>query len=227
MTLSQLMEQTLLELGETDASSPVTYSFQEARDALNEAQRLYVLLSLCLTAEATLSTVSGEGTAYVSSQISNFLCPLWLRAPGGLRIRPAQLGQLEAANAAWRTVTGEPTRYAMLGWDLIVYNYVPDAVYAMKMVYAKCPSTMTALTDEPEIPVEDHHVLIDAALPIMRLKEGGSQLSKLLPRFQVFLAAASARATYVRARSRDNQYDSMPPEWKVPDLSRLLKKELK
>lgn len=222
MTGSEIINRVLLDVGETNTTSPVTYSRIEALQSINEAQRIFVLLSLCLEAQGTLSTTASQLYYYVSDQLPFFLRPLRLLTPEGRKIRPMSLGDLESRSRTWRTVTGEPTRYANLGWDLMAITPVPDATYALSLKYAKMPATLTE-AGTPEIPAEDHEALYQGAIPILRLKEGGQLLSKEMWRFESFLDVARRRATYVRARSRDNQYDSIPPEWKTPDLSRLLK----
>jgi hypothetical protein len=224
MTLGELVDRCLREIGETSTVQPVTYSRQEARDALNEAQRLFALFTLCLEAEGTLTTTVSGSFYYVSSQIPDFLAPLRILTPGRLTVRPSTLGHMEALNQSWRITPGLPKRYAVLGWDLLALDPRPDAAYLLPVQYAKSPAKLVTDGQSPEIPAEDHEALLDCAIPVMRLKEGGSQLAKVLPRFEAFLAAVKRRADYVRARSRDNQYDSLPAELKVTDLSRLLKK---
>lgn len=223
MTGATLINRVLDNVGETNLTSPVTYSRQEALDAINEAQRIFVLLTMCLEAQDTFSTAASQLYYYVSDQLPNFLCPLRVLTPEGRKIRPMSLGNNEALSSTWRTVTGEPARYANLGWDLMAITPVPDAIYALSIKYARMPVRLTE-SGSAEIPEEDQESLHHCGTAILRLKEGGQLLAKEMWRFESFLDTARRRAAYVRARSRDNQYDSIPAEWKMPDLSRLLKK---
>jgi hypothetical protein len=73
-------------------------------------------------------------------------------------------------------------------------------------------------SDVPEIPEEYQPSLIDAAMTLLRLKEGGQEFAKELPRWKAFLGTAVECAEDVRRRNRAAGYDKQPIE--RPDRSR-------
>ena len=223
MTLAQLRTRTLQRLDE-DTTSPVYWSAQEIHAALNEAQRVFVFLTLCLEKTGTLALSAATTFYHLRSTFSDFLLPLRVRvASTGAKVHPARLQELDALDSTWPSSAGTPVRYACLGFDFFaVYKQPAAPGTSLDVTYAHTPATLAADGDTPEIPTEHHLTLIDYAIPRLRAKEGGQEFVKTLPLFGQFLDAASKMAAYVRARSLEARYDRLPFELSSYDRSRLI-----
>jgi hypothetical protein len=225
VTLATLKSQTLERLGE-DPTKPSYYTTADVTAALNRAQRLFVLLTLCLENSTTLALTAN--TTYYSPRatITDWFLPLRATITAGTnpKIRPATVGELRARSATWEADIGAPTHYGSLGIDLLFFWPRPNAGgTSVDLTYAAQPTRMVADADTPDIPEAHHSVLMDYAIPWSRLKEGGQELAKAvrhhLPRFH---AAAQQLGDYVRRRSLDLRYDTLPFELARYDASRLL-----
>jgi hypothetical protein len=225
MTLSDLRSRTLERLGE-DPAAPVYFTAAEATAALNRAQRLLVLLTLCLETTDTVALTANTTYYAPRSTFSDWLLPLRVNVNGASnpKVRPATLGELRALSATWEADVGAPTRYGQLGLDLLFIWKRPAASgTTLDITYAYQPANLVMADDTPQIPEEYHSLLIDYAVPWLRLKEGGQELDKAvrfhLPRFH---QAAVKLGDYVRRRSLDLRYDTLPFELARFDASRLL-----
>lgn len=221
MTHAELRTRTLERLGE-EAAAPAYFTAQDATDGLNWAQRLMVLLTLCL--ETTQNFTLSAATCWhdVRATRSDWLLPLRVEY-GSTKVRPARLADLDALDAAWQASPGDPERYACLGIEpvlLAVYRQLA-AGGTLSLTYARVPAAIET-AGAPEIPEEYQPLLIDAAQAYCRLKEGGQEMGKVQPLLRRFLDGAAKLGRYVRARSLDLRYDRLPPEIERFDVSRLL-----
>lgn len=223
MTGEDLYERLLKRLNE-DSATPVFYSISEALWALNAAQRMFVLLTLCLEATGTLDLDAGTAHYRLLSTFSDFLLPLRVRVAGsgGLRVRPSRLAELDALSPTWQAAAGTPERYACVGFDHFSIYKQPVGGTSLDVTYARCPGAI-ARSSTPEIRGEYHPALIDGAIPLLRLQEGGQEFRKSLRYFERFLKAAAKMGNYVRARNLAERYDRVPPDIERMDLSRLVK----
>jgi hypothetical protein len=225
VTFGAICTETLQGLGE-NPTEPVYYSVGDAGQVVNWAQRLFVLLTLCLETSDTLTLAAVTTWYSVRTQVSDWLLPLRLEYAGA-KLRPARLSELDALDTAWQASPGDPTRYASLGLDLVALYKQPGAPASLDVMYAKVPARMTGPLDVPEIPEAYHGVLPGAAIALARLREGGQEMTKAQPLLRPFWAAAQEVARYTRQRSLDLRYDRIPPELDRFDLSRLLAIEKK
>jgi hypothetical protein len=225
VTFGAILQETLEGLGE-DPAGPVYYTAGDATQAINWAQRLFTLLTLCLETTGTL-TLAGATVWYtVRTQVPDWLLPLRLEYAGA-KLRPARLSELDALATAWQATAGAPERYACLGLDLLaIYKQLAGAG-SLDLIYAKVPVRMTGSADVPEIPAAYHGVLPGAAIALARLREGGQEMAKAQPLLRPFWAAAQEVSRYTRQRSLDLRYDRIPPELERFDMSRLLAIEKK
>jgi hypothetical protein len=146
--------------------------------------------------------------------------PAYNNAP---KIKPARLADFDAYSDTWPTTLATPTRYALLGSDLVAFNSAPATPGVSVLVtFARVPVLMVKPTDVPEIPDVDQPVLADMATVFMRLKDGGQELNKCTALLTRFGEAAQRRAAQVRARSLSEQYDRVPFEIQRFDWSRLV-----
>lgn len=222
MTGADLYERLLKRLDE-DSAAPVFYSISEAMWALSAAERLFVLLTLCLEKTDDLALSAGIAHYRLLNTFSDFLLPLRVRVSGGGRVRPMRLGELDALNPQWQATAGTPERYVCVGFDhFSVYKQPGSIGTTLDVTYARCPVTLVT-TAVPEIPEEYHADLIDAAIPLLRMKEGGQEFQKSLRFFQRFLKTAAKMGEYVRARNKAGQYDREPPDLSRMDLSKLIR----
>lgn len=222
MKAGDLQTRVLARVGEDSgaAAGNQYYTAAEALAALNIAQRLFVLLTLCLETSATMELTPGVAFYSLLSRFNDWLLPLRFR--GSKKLRPARLSDLAALDSAWSQAPGEPVKYALLGFDLLALYQQPVATEVLNVTYARCPVPLMNAWDVPEIPVEYHPCLIDGATPLMRTKEGGQEWQKTLTHWDRFLNEADRLAKYVRARNREQGYDYLPFELAKFDRSRML-----
>jgi hypothetical protein len=224
MTVAEIETRTLKRLDD-DGAKPTFWSGKEFLAALNEAQRFFVLLTLCLEKTAPLALQPGVAFYRVGATYGDWIVPLRVTVAGtGLKVRPARLAELDAENSDWQHTPGTPARYACLGFDLVAVTPQPAAGgTSLDVTYARAPTRMTAGTETPEIPEEYHGSLIDYAIPRLRMKEGGQEFAKTLPLFKRFLADVTKLATYVRRRNLGQSYDTLPIELERFDASKLFR----
>lgn len=226
MTLSTLMTAVWQRLDEP-ADGTGYYSAFEIVAALNRAQRLFALLSLCLETSDSLTLTAGTTWYHLRDTFPDWLVPLRVTLSGA-KIRPATVAQLAALNNSWEAQTGTISRYAHVGMDMFAaYPHPAGAGTSLTVVYARVPTALYIADDTPDIDAEYHPALVDGAIPFLRLKEGGQALESVLPLFQRFLECAGKAARSVRARSLDLRYDTMPAETITTDLSRALEVDAK
>lgn len=223
MTLTQLQDRVLSRLGEDRSADAVNryYTDAEAATWINAAQRLLVLLTLCL--ESTQSFTLSSNTCFyrMLTLFDDWMLPLRLRWAGG-KITAARLSDLAALDAAWSISPGDPQKYALVGFDLLAIYQQPTEAVVTSLTYARCPAVLVNASDVPEVPAEYHPCLIDAAIVLLRLKEGAQEWQKTLPLFDRFMSEASRLAEYVRARNKEQGYDYQPFELARFDRSRLI-----
>jgi hypothetical protein len=225
-----MSNRVLEQLGEIDAGalapSPVYYGAGgEVLAAINEAQRFFVLLTLCLETTATF-TLPGTGAAFfhMRSTYADWLLPLRVTLLNGTRVRPARIDDLDLLNSSWQNwpVQGPPARYVSLGFDFFVVYPQSVVSVPLGLTYARAPLRLNGPADTPEIPEEHHPDLADYATYRLRAKEGGQEFKKGLFYFNRFLDGAQKFGEYVRARNVGSGYDQMPFELALFDRSKLM-----
>lgn len=223
MTLADLTSRTLERLGETSASGSY-YTAEQVRIALNEGQRLFALLTLCLETTGSLPLTANIAWYQPLATLNDWIVPLRVRiaGAGGTKLEPKRLEELDALSANWQTDPGPPRRYACCGPNLLAIHPSPTAGGAsLAVTYARSPIALVGAGQAPQIPEEYHPALIRYAVPRLRASEGAEEWRKNLPDFMEFWQAAKKLAMYVRARNKSAQYDHLPPEQQFFDLSRL------
>lgn len=226
MTASDLQGRLLERLGDTASGEYVLtgyYTPAEALNWLNAAQRIFVLLTLCLETTEPLLLAVNQAFYSMMGQFPDWLLPLRVRVAGGARLIPSRLSDLAALDSVWSASPGVPSRYALLGFDLLAVYQQPLAAMSLNLTYARCPDLMVNAGDVPEIPAEYHPVLIEGAIPLLRAKEGGSEWKKTLSSWDVFMDAAGKLGEYVRARNKEQGYDREPVQLARFDRSKMLK----
>lgn len=204
------------------AGGPVSYPTLEIVAAINEAQRFFCLLTLVL--ETTQPwTVPVNTTFYrMLSVFADWIVPLRITTQAGAKVRPGRLEDLSSLDSLWMAQPGDPYRYASLGADLVALYRQTATGTTLNVTYARCPLTLVADTDVPDVRPEWHPALVAYAQYRMRQSEGGTEFEKVLPLLAEFLDAATKCAAYVRARNRGSQYDIGPMELEAYDKSQLL-----
>lgn len=220
MTLLSLRNDVLQKVDENPAS-PAFYTAARVDAALNSAQRLFCLLSLCLEGTATLTLAADTPFQHILAQVSDFLVPLRLRI-GGAKILPGTPDDFAAIHHEWYGARGTPAYYAVLGVDLLGTHPTVESETSADLTYAKSPAVMSGDSATPEIPEQYQPQLVHGAVFFLRLTEGGQELSTALEGMKEFLESAAACGDLVRRRNRAARYDRVPPEIRLSDLSRLL-----
>ena len=208
MTLADLRARTLNRLNE-DATTPIYWTAPEITNALNEGQRLYALITLCLEAIVTFPLTSGTAFYHTLATYSDWLLPLRVQSAAGKRVLPASLDELDALDDAWTSQRIAPTHYGCRGWDLL---YVRGSGGPLTVTYARAPLTMALDADAAEIQDAYQPCLIEYAIGRVRAKQGGDEYQKSVPYFKRFLDAAKAGATDSLERSIAGGHDRKPFE---------------
>ncbi len=228
--------------------------YPEAGDVLNEGLRLFCGLTLCLERRRTLDLTPAQCFYSLLDIFTDWFVPLRVSVRTGLslqdasvlagrqfgyvefadttiptpsapgRVKPATLADLEAIDSGWQARPGTPSRYGLLGFDLLAVYKQPAALGSqLAFTYAAAPTTMTLDADTPDCPEEYHGELINYACYALRAKEGADEFMKGIPWFESFLDAAAKLGGYMRARSLAQRYDRQPFELTAADRSRLIK----
>jgi len=224
MTLAELQARTLQRIGET-SDSGAYYTAEEVRVALNEGQRLFAFLTLCLETTGSLPLTANATWYRPLETFNDWIAPLRIRNSGfgGAKLEPYRLEKLDALSSNWQSQSGTPRSYASAGPNLIAVFPQPSAGGAsLSITYARSPIPLVGSGQAPEIPEEYHHDLILYALPRLRTKEGAEEWRKNAPDMARFWQSAKKLATYVRARNLASRYDQLPPEERFFDGSRLM-----
>lgn len=224
MIVSELKRRVLNRVGDDPSAAPslMHYTPSEVVTALNQSQRIFVFFSLCLETTATLAIASNTTRYAMLSFFGDWIAPLRIRIQSGAKLKPCRLTNLAALNESWSGTTGTPERYALSGFDLLaIYK---QATGTLEVTYARGPSAMILDADSPEIPTRYQPALIDGAVALLRVKEGIQEWQKELPRWGRFLDAIQDCAEKVRARNREQGYDTLPVELKRFDRSHVLQK---
>lgn len=220
--------------------------------AINEGQRLFAFLTLCLEARRSLVLLPGTKFYHMLAiGWDDWLVPLRVRPAsdsGGAtsefdsvksdesmfgeelkvgsavrKLRPATIYQMAALDESWISATGSPTRYGCIGWDLFFLDKSPtDSGEQLVITYARSPIPLAADADVPEIPDADHESLISYGVARLRANEGGQELQVSNALLKEYLDAARRRAAQVRARSLAQKYDRQPFELEAWDYARVL-----
>jgi hypothetical protein len=130
-------------------------------------------------------------------------------------VRPATLQELGALDREWKLARDGPVaRYGVQGIDYFFIYPAPSRAETTSLIvtYAAEASPMVSAESVPEIPEEFHPALVDYALCTLPMRFGGSELSRMVPRWDMFMQAVQQCASYIRNRNRAHQYDTVPPE---------------
>jgi hypothetical protein len=192
--------------------------------AINVAQRLFVLNTLCLETTAAF-TLAGDGrpTYKILAQYADYVLPLRVAVSGGGKVKPSSIAELAALTRTWASTSGTPIRYAVTGFDLLSIFRQPTSTTALDFTYARGPARITAAADVPEIPASYHSNLADAAIVLCRLIEGAQELQEVLPLWQRYKDSIAQCADQVRARNQAQGYDHAPSEIKRYDLTNMVR----
>jgi hypothetical protein len=222
LNVGTLQQRTLERLDE-DTTSPVYYKSFEVLNALDEAQRIFAFLTLCLEKTGSLALTANTTWYTLFSTFTDFLLPLRVRINGGDKLRPANTAEMDARNLSWQGTTGTPARYGVLGFDLFFVEPHPTAPgTSLDITFAHEPARLTDEADVPETPEEYHASLIDYTIPRLRAKEGADEFFSALPYLDRFLESAGKLGNYVRERRRAQKYDRLPFELAKWDRRKMI-----
>lgn len=190
--------------------------------ALNEAERLFCLLTLCLETTATFDLAGATAWYHVLAQLDDFLLARRIVNSSGYRLRPATIAVLDSLDTRWRQSPGTPQRYALTGMDVLAVYHQPASADTLLITYAQAPPALVNQTDVPAIRETSHFALANYAAYALRQPEGGQEFSKFLPYLNDFLDEATAVQKFVKAKNLDAHYEKAPFELEGMDRSRLL-----
>ncbi len=199
----------------------VYWTENEVRHALNQAQRLWCFLTLCLERTVTFTLTNAQAFYSIDDQVTDFLCPLRVSFSGA-RLKSDTLHNLDLRDSTWRARPSNPTRYAQSGFDLLaVTPQTVTGTNTISFTYAAEPAELSLDSDAPEIPPDQQPHLVDIAYYILQLKVGGQELQNAAQYLKRGLAAAEKYASFVRAKSRGQLYDRPPLDLATYDKGRF------
>jgi hypothetical protein len=222
MTLLQM--ETIVSQRLNEAAMPVFYPSSEIIAALNEANRLFALMTLCVERTSVWNVAANTTFFKMLTVFPDWLAPLRIESTDFSKVRPSRLSELWSLDAQWPVVTGRPKRYAAMGGDLVALYPHPTALTLLPVRYAGAPALLAGAGDVPEIPADYHDLLPKYSIYRLRMAEGAEEFAATLPLLQEFLEGAVKLAQYVKARNVGFAYDTVPPELAGYDMSRLIPK---
>jgi hypothetical protein len=199
----------------TPSLDNVYWSLAEGYCAVNEAQRQFALLTLCIEASGVLPLTASRCFYGIRGYLPGYLLPLRVSI-GGVKLQPACLTELDARYNSWAATPGTPGKYMQIGLNLCAIIPQPTGASSATITFAREPSVLVATGDVPEIPEEYHPALSKYAAYYLLQKRGGQYLELAISLWNEFLADASQCADYVRRRNRARQYDHAPAEFRLP-----------
>jgi hypothetical protein len=207
-----------------EGGGAVFYPAAEITAALNEASRLFCLLTLGLEKTATWSVPAATTFTHMLGVFSDWICPLRITDAAGAKIRPSRLEDLASLDSGWLNSPGAPYRYVAAGADFVgVYRQPAASGTVLTVTYAKADAALASAGDAPATPAEYHPKYVDYAIYRLRQAEGAQEFQKALPLLGSFFDAAKHYAAYVRSRNLGSRYDKVPFEIESYDTSKLLK----
>lgn len=199
----------------TPALDNIYWTAQEQYCALNEAEAMFALMTLCLESSGTLPLAAARCFYGVRGYLPGFLLPLRISV-GGAKLQPARLTDLDARYFAWPDTPGTPAKYMQLGLNLLAIVPQPAGTSSAAVIFAREPVVITTASQTPEIPPEYHLALVKYSAYYLLQKRGGQYLKLAVTLWKQFLADAGQCADYVRQRNRARQYDNEPAEFRLP-----------
>jgi hypothetical protein len=222
-TISGLVSQRLNE--GAAVGGPQFYPGPEILAAVNEGQRLFALLTLCLERQSALAIPANTTFLHVLPVVADYLAPLRITDASGAKVRPATFGELWSLDAAWPAAIGPPIRYVAAGADLAAFYGRSGDPVTVQLQYAGSPALLVNGGDVPQIPTEYHQELINYGIYRVRQVEGGEEFAATLPLLDHYLQAAQDYGAFIKARNVGAGYDSLPFELAGFDRSRLVGKK--
>lgn len=203
---------------------PQFYPATEILAAVNEGQRLFCILTLCLERQYSLVVPANTTFLHLLPLVADYLAPLRITDSTGAKIRPSTFSDLWAFDTAWPSTVGAPSRYVAAGADLVAIYMRSGGTPTLQLQYAGAPALLVNGSDVPAIPAEFHQELVNYGIYRARQVEGGAEFAATLPLLDHFLQAAQDYGDYIRARNIGAGYDTMPFELASFDRSRLVGK---
>ncbi len=205
-----------------DADDGTYYTLPEVAHALDMAQRLFAWLTLCLEHRASFSLQAGQAFPSIHSNIADLWVPLRVSLQTtGARLLPVALDDLDKLDDDWQNTAGTPRYYCMMGFDFMAVYPQPSAPVTLHVTYAAEPQQITQFGGVLEVPSDAAPLLVDGAIWILRLKEGGPELQSTLENLDRFVKGVQRYRQYIESRSKAQLYDSVPAELRLFDLSRF------
>jgi hypothetical protein len=224
MQLSDMSARVSQRLAEGSAAA--FYPKAEIVAALNEALRLFSLLTLGLETTKAWNVPAATTFFHMLTYYPDWIVPLRLTDSAGAKVRPSRFGDLTSLDSGWISspTPAGPYRYVAEGADFVAIYPQPMAIgQVINVTYARAPLALVSDTDVPEIPQEYHPRLVEYGVYRVRQVEGGQEFAKTLPMLGAFLDGAQNYADYVRARNKGSRYDAVPFELSSFDRSALMK----
>lgn len=220
LTLFEL-RQRVWDILEDDGSY---YTAAEVRRALNAAENLFALITLCLERTFSFTLTNGQAFQDLTSALPDGLCLLSVYF-GATRLFADTIDILDQSDSAWRNTAGNPQRYIQMGFlQNGVFAVTPQPAIGtntLTITAAVQPAGMVGDFDVPSIPGDQQIYLPDIAIGFLQLKVGGQELANAQEYVKRGLSGAQKYQSFVLSRSRAQLYDTMPLDLSRIDMSRF------
>lgn len=217
LTLANLQDRLAERL---DDPLHIYYSLPQKRHALNMAQNLWALVTLCIERTATFTLTNGVAFYKPRTQLTDYLVPLRVLHSGS-RLNNDSVHNFDAMSDSWRATAGNPERYATLGFDALWITPQPaSGSHTLTFIYAAEPAQLVNSTDIPEIPNEQLVHIEDIAYFLLRLPEGGQEMAAAMEFFKRGVAGMQKYQKFVRNKTQGQVYDTDPLDEAATDIGR-------
>jgi hypothetical protein len=205
-----------------EGTTPTFYPGPEIDASINEANRLFCLLTLGLEVTASWTVPAATPFTCIFSLFPDLIAVLRITDSTGTKIRPATIADLNALDPNWISSSGAPTRYTWQGVDMIAVYPQPASIVTLQVTYARAPVPLVADTDVPEIPAEYHGLFVGYGVYRCRCVEGSQEAAKAMPYLASFMDGAKRYADFMLKRNLGARYDKVPFELGRYDRSKML-----
>ena len=185
--------------------------YPSALGALNEAQRLFALITLSLETTAPFALAANTFSSQILPQLPDLILVRRVYNSLGAQLRPVTIGELAALDSTWQLTMGTPTRYVTRGINWIGVYPQPETDDTLSIVYARAPQALTGGDSVPEIRSVSHIALVNFAAWALRQPEGAQEFAKFAGYQAEFMMEAKKVADLVRERNRDLGFETVQP----------------
>lgn len=120
---------------------------------------------------------------------------------GGSALMPVSVFDMDAALTGWQDGQGQPSIFAVAGWNLVAFSPVPDGVYGVSMDVVRNAPIPANDNDFVQVGLEDLQTIINYAEYCALFKVGGDDLQRSEERMREFYKGAAEYNAKLKANA--------------------------